>query len=226
MPFYPETIFSMAALGVGYIVMLLLYGIVWWLSGAMKARTAIRVVAALIFLLLPVSEELWIAWNFSRACESAGTYVERKVVVQGFYDTTRHTHAGPRNAGAARDLDRGGYHFYEMVLKDNTAGPKRIVHLEKSNQEWKATVLDHPTARYQYRTRSHIPIGWKVVAHESVVVDMQGEQVIGRERIVGRYAPWFYVGLDAPQVQCFGKRETQGLIYQSVLLPSRGQEAK
>lgn len=219
MTLYPVGIFSIGLLGIAYAVMLLIYGFIWWLSGTMKARAVVRLLAALVILLVPVSEELWIAWNFNQACKEAGTYVAKQVHVDGFYDSTREMHAGPRNADAARELDRGRFHFYELALRDTKGGRHRVVHLEKAGGVWKATTLYLPTARYQYRSRSHIPIAWKVVEHESIVVDTKDQQVIGRERIVGRYAPWFWVGLDSPQVQCLGQRHTQGLIYQSVLLP-------
>ena len=221
MAYYPFSILSYVPLGVAYAVMLLFYGFLWWYSSAMKARATVRVIGGLVLLLLPVSEELWIAWNFARACETAGTFVTEKVVVDGFYDTTRETHAGPRNDDAARDLDRAGYRFYEMVLRDEKGGPNRVVHLEKRKDVWESTVLDHPTARYQYLWRSHIPVARKVVKHESIVIDTKDQSVIGRETIVGRYPPWFFIGLDAPQMQCYGKNHLPGLVYTHVLIPNK-----
>ena len=70
--------------------------------------------------------------------------------MEGFYDATRPTHPGPRSERAAEDLDKGGYRFYEMVLPNYKGGPNQVVHLEKVDGEWIATVLDHPTARYWY----------------------------------------------------------------------------
>jgi len=206
--------------------MLLLYVFIWWYSSVSNRRVIVRVIAALVLLLLPIGEELWVAFNFAQACKDAGTFINRKVTVDGFYDATRNTHSGRPTADAARHFDSEGFRFYEMVLRDNKGGPNRVVHLERSSDEWRVSVLDRPTARYHYRWRSHIPIAPKVVKHESTVVDTQDETVIGRETIVGRYAPWFFVGLDAPQMQCYGRRdpEIRGSIHRHVLLPNKGAD--
>ena len=180
MAFYPFSILSYIPLGIAYAVMLLFYGFLWWFSSAMKARAAVRAVGGFVLLLFPVSEELWIAWNFARACESAGTFVSKKVVVDGFYD-------GP---GASLELVRsGGYRFVEGPRRDGgvdrvTLGDKAFtdealrrfdeqnknsnggdqdsirVKLDsntealiypKKGDSWRIERLDRPTARYHFR---------------------------------------------------------------------------
>jgi hypothetical protein len=162
-----------------------------------------------LFLLLyigPIAEELWIAWNFDRLCKKdAGIFVYKTVEVDGFYDATRPTHAGPRTVPGAKDLDRGGYRFYEMILKArNVVGEvDRVVHLEKKNGEWVATVLDHPAARYQYNwPHKSTPVAHKIVKGERVVVDSKSDEVLGRYLNYARRAPWFFIHLDRPSMGC------------------------
>ena len=213
MGFYYISIFSIMLLLVIYAVLFLLYLGVARLTRGMPGRKALLLVVGVAFLLLPIGEELWIAWNFGQACKQAGTFVYKKVEADGFYDDTRTTHAGKPTNQAAASFNKLGYRFLEM--KGPNGG---VVHLEKADGQWRATIISHPTARYHYRTRDHIPVSLKVVKHESVVTDTQEQQVIGREIIVGRYPPWFFIGLDVPQLQCFGSH-LPGLIYRNVLLP-------
>jgi hypothetical protein len=178
-----------------------------------------------LFLLLPWSEELWIAYNFDRHCrQDAGIFVYKTVEVEGFYDAARETHAGPRSEEGARDLDRDGYRFYEMVFSNYRGGPNQIVHFEKISGVWKASVLDHPTARYHYRW-PHVdtPIGHKVDKIERVVVDSQTGELLARETKYRREAPWFYIGLDRPVILCPapGKHplEKHGAVFNLALKP-------
>lgn len=216
MVFYYTSVLSIVPLGIAYAIAALVYGFIWWLSGDATRRILIRLVAAIVLLLLPVSEELWIAWNFGQACKEAGAFISKKVQVDGFYDDTRTTHAGKPTPQAVESFEKGGYRFYEM--KGSNGG---VVHIEKSDGQWNATMLDRPRARYHYQSRDHIPQATKVVKHESVVVDTQERQILGRETIFGRYAPWFFIGHDAPQMQCYGMRDVKGLIYQNVLPPKK-----
>jgi hypothetical protein len=216
MGFYYGSLFSLIPLGIAYVAMALVFwGVAVGTRGIQRRRTVL-VITALVLLVLPISEELWIAWNFGQACKQAGTFIHKKVAVDGFYDDTRSTHAGEPTQQAAESFDRSGYRFLEMK------GPKGgVVHIEKVNGRWRSTLLERPTARYQYQSRSHIPESRKVVKHESIVVDTHDQQAIGRETIFGRYAPWFFVGLDAPQMQCHGVHHVPGLVYKNVLLPNR-----
>ena len=252
MAFYPFSIPSYVPLAIAYAVMLLLYGFFWWLSRAMKARAVVRVIAAFVLLLVPISEELWIAWNFGQACKDAGTFIGQTVEVDGFYDDTsgwgprqlseskykfmesrdglnrRLLRVEPADSGA-RDQALAWYDE-KVRARQHVQGPFVVYQLSEKEQivvapnrasAWRVTTINHPSARYQYRLRSHVHVARKVVEHESIVIDTRDQSIIGREKIIGRYAPWFFIGLDAPQMQCVGKNHLPGLVYQHVLLPSR-----
>lgn len=89
---------------------------IFWLGWAFLARRKITGPVALVSLpvamVLPWSEELWIAWHFGQACEEAGTFIYKTVTVDGFYDDTCTTHAGPPTPQAVEAFDKAGYRIY------------------------------------------------------------------------------------------------------------------
>ena len=96
----------------------------------------------------------------------------------------------------------------------------------KKGDSWRITKLDRPTARYHYQGYAYP----KDVVHgvqkfESVVVDTEGDEVIGRYLDYYRDGPWFFIGLDRPTISCRetqeGTRKHGSLIYRVVLLPRK-----
>jgi hypothetical protein len=205
MRFYYISIVSIAMLAVIYLVGTV---ILFWIGQAWRKHYKRAWLAMTPFFMLlyaaPVAEEFWIAWNFGRLCaKDAGIFVYETVEVEGFYDATRQTLPGPRTQQAAEQLDRGGYRFYEMVFPDFKGGPSKVVHLEKVNGIWASTVLDQPTARYQYKElASHWPASHQVKKFERVVVDQESGEVLGRYLNYYRGAPWFFIGLGRPTIPC------------------------
>lgn len=129
MGFYYWSLFSVIPLGIAYLVLALIYwGIVRATRGA--ANRAVKLSAiALLFLVLPVSEELWIAWNFGQACKQAGTFIYRKVQVEGFYDSTMRS--------AYENTKPGRYRFVEHATEDRE-GVERV---ERADPEMRARAL-------------------------------------------------------------------------------------
>lgn len=105
MGFYYTSIFSIGLLGIAYALL----GLVFWgltrVTREMRGRKAVLAAAGAAFLVLPIAEELWIAWNFAQVCREAGTFIYKKVHVDGFYDDT--TGWGPRQLAESK------YHFME-----------------------------------------------------------------------------------------------------------------
>ena len=198
-----------------------------WLGLRKRWKKIWMLVLPLLLLLYvaPIVEELWIAWNFGQLCKKdAGIFIYKTVEAEGFYDATRPTHAGPRNQQAAEDLDRGGYRYYEMVFPNYEGGPIKVVHLEKVNGVWTATVLDHPTARYHYSwPHMDTPMNHKVEKIERVVSDKETGELLARETKYRRRAPWFFLGLDRPVMLCPGPGEHPlekfGSVYNQALKP-------
>ncbi|MFM9971978.1 MAG: hypothetical protein ACKVQK_26660 [Burkholderiales bacterium] len=214
MGFYYLSVFSIVPLGIAYGVLL---GVYLWLSHQLKSfrvRKVILPVIATVFVVLPISEEFWIAWNFGQACNEAGTFINKKVQVDGFYDDTRSTHAGPPTAEAIESFDKTGYLFFEMKGREN------FVRIEKVDGKWSSVVLDQPTAKYHYRSKTHLPYGHKIVKHESTLIDNQTKDILGLEISYGRYPSWFFIGLDTPIKICIGKRDVKGMLYENVLRPT------
>lgn len=181
MGFYYVSIFSIVPLGIAYSILGGVFvGIVFATRRVVWRKTILSVVGV-AFLLAPVSEELWIAWNFGQACKQAGTFVYRKVQVDGFYDDTTHWW---------RQLtESSSYRFVES--RDNSNG--NLWRVERDGDEVRHFRIDRPSARYHFRMpSSHAPIGHKLVKHETTVVDTVTGDVLGRYARISRTAPWFY----------------------------------
>lgn len=227
MIFYYHTIFSLILIGLIYVVGTAALAVLWYLLRRWKVVAWALVVPLWLGLLVaPWLEELWIAYHFGQACKDAGLVITKKVQVEGFYDDTRETHAGPRTPQGAEELDHSGYRFYEMKPGPARIGQTKVVHLEKTNGEWVATVVEHPTARYHFQQPyNHARLGHKITKIERMVIDSETGTVIARERIYGRDAPWYFLGLDRSLLQCppHGLHpELPGkLLYQIVLEPTK-----
>ena len=129
MGFLDNNAVSIAVLSVAYIVLAIVFaGVVRITRGAPK-RAAILGVVAVVFLVMPVSEELWIARNFGQACKDAGTFVHRKAQVAGFYDDT--TGWGPRQLADSK------YQFMESrdIVK------RRLIRVERADDQSRDTAL-------------------------------------------------------------------------------------
>jgi hypothetical protein len=210
MGFYYFSLLSVPLLGVVYGLLLLLFWGVARVTRGMPGRAGLLGVVGAVFLVLPVAEELWIAWNFGQACKEAGTFIHKKVKVDGFYDDT--------HGWRPDKLRASGFRFMEG--HDTTSGKNSYWRHEFVADQIQSFKIDRPTARYHYKIPySHAPVAYNVVKHERVVVDSQTREVLARELSYGRYAPWFYIGLDRPAKICRGKREVRGSLYVNVLIP-------
>lgn len=144
----------------------------WWLLAP----------PALLLMALPWAEEAWIAWHFNEACKEAGVKVYRQVEVEGFYDGTIGT--------GYSFIEDYGFKFMEEKSRDG-----KIAHTERPDGQWKTTILEKPSARYHviyaYQPRPHVyeqPIGRKLEKTESLVVDSQTGEILGRDVLVKRWA--------------------------------------
>ena len=221
MGFYYISVFSLMLLGAMYVVLLFVFWGIARLTRGVPGRKALLTIVGVVLLLLPISEELWIAWNFGQACKEAGTFIYKKVQVDGFYDDTRSTHAGEPTQQAAESFDKSGYRFLEM--KGPSSG---VVHIQKVDGRWKSTLLDRATARYWFKWNQ----GAEIVTHkvgktEYLVVDITNGETIARYKAFGRDAPWFFIGLDRPPFACDvpgGWPYARGnlLVYRDALIPA------
>lgn len=114
------TFLALAASG----VLVTAFWLVWTKLAGRKLTTRVVAVSIPVALLLPWTEEFWIAWNFGQLCrKDAGLFVSKTVEVDGFYDST--TAWGPRQ------LSEGGYRFVES--RDNVYG--RFARVERADAE-------------------------------------------------------------------------------------------
>ncbi len=214
MGFYYVSLFSIAPLGLAYGALALLFWGVVRATRGMRARSALLGISGAVFLLLPVSEELWIAWNFGQACKQAGTFIHKKVRVEGFYDDTTHWW---------RQLKEStNYRFVES--RDQSSGA--LWRVERDGDEVKHFRIDRPTARYHYLwPRKHgTPVAYKIGRSERLVIDTQTGDQIARYIGFGRRPPWFWIGLDTPAFACdapgrWPYARGNPLIYQGALIP-------
>ena len=214
MGFYYFSIFSIVPLGIAYGMLFLVYWGIARLTRGIPGRKALLVVVGMVFLILPVAEELWIAWNFGQACKEAGTVITKRVNVDGFYDDTTHWW---------RQLSEFKYQFVES--RDNLYGT--LWRVERFGNEIRHFEIERPTARYHYKwPNSHTRVSHKIVKHERIVADSFENQILAREVAFGRDASWFYIGLDRPLKPCNGKRELKGSLFVNVLFPKDAEELR
>jgi hypothetical protein len=135
--------------------------------------------------------------------------------VEGFYDDTTHWW---------RQLAESEYKFVES--RDNTYGG--LYRVEKNGAEIKQFKIDRPTARHHFYTDPGVDIGHRLARQESRVVDSKSGELVGKYRVYIRSAPWFYIGLDRPNMGCDGadggphsKHKNSFLIYRDVLVPGK-----
>lgn len=234
MRFYYLSVFSLVLLVIFYGLALI---VLWWTKGLKRKFSGPVVwVAVAAVLVAPVAEELWIAWNFGQLCrKDAGIVINKTVEVEGFYDATIGLLQiqKPLPEVTSKSFDQRGFKFYEMHMRDGRGGPGKVAHFEKVNGEWMGTVIDKPVARYHFFTDSGIDIGHKLAKQESKVLDSKSGQFIGEYRVYIRQAPWFYIGLDRPNMGCDGpdggpysKHKNSFLIYRDVLIPSKSVEVE
>jgi hypothetical protein len=231
--------YQISNVGVGIILAysaLVLLFVIWPLAGMLrKLRWKWEVLGpvALVLLAAPWAEEYWIAKNFYEACQNAGVHVYKKVEVEGFVDDTSRCDRDGIKPGywnfdgkSLADWDSRGYRFQENMLKDGG-----VVHLERTSQGLEASLLDHPTARYHYKHayqptpyETEEQIGWKLEKLETVVVDSETGEIIGRDTKYRRTvniaegSGRLYWGL--AQTTCEGEIPKDPL-YKYVLIPTQ-----
>jgi len=141
MGFYYFSIFSIVPLGIAYGMLFLVYWGIARLTRGIPGRKALLVVVGMVFLILPVAEELWIAWNFGQACKEAGTFIYKKVQVEGFYDSTMRS--------AYENTRAGHYQFVEHATEDR----KGIERVQLADDEARVKALTWFTKTYPGKER-------------------------------------------------------------------------
>jgi hypothetical protein len=203
MGFYYFSFLSLVPLGIAYGLLALIFWGIARLTRGIAGRKVLLSLVGFVFLILPVAEELWIAWNFGQACKEAGTFIYRTVQVEGFYDDTRPGRPGPLAEQAKKSMNQSGYLFYERPLQDTRGGPAKVVRFEKVGGEWQPMVLDQPTARFHFKQpSSNARVAHKIVKHETVVRDNSTGELLGKYTRFSRESPWFYVSLSNGDFSC------------------------
>jgi len=167
-----------------------------WLRRWRSWRLVI-VPVALVALIAPWADEVWIAWRFGQLCKDAGVHVYRKVETDGYYDATTTGWSKSEVVTDPRqitDYENSGFRFRERNTSVSGHAPGKISHLEKyPDGTWRITVIDRPMARYHHKfndPRQEVPISLKIEKREQLVVDTETSEVIAREIGYNRYPSW------------------------------------
>jgi hypothetical protein len=177
-------------------------------------------------------EEHQIQERVAELCKDAGVKIVHRVEVEGFYDDTQSTGLGPPRPEAVAEYEKEGFRYYEKQFAQYVAGrvvenPEgKVVHIEKQNGVWNATLLKEPQARYQLRqARSDEKVGHKIWITEWVVVDRQTGESVGRDLLVkslpNKVDSWWEAMIGDPTRYCpgFGYKEKKGSLRGDVLTP-------
>jgi hypothetical protein len=141
MIFYPFNLFSILLLGAAYGLLVFCFVFLVYVTRGMAARKALLGVIGGAFLVLPLAEELWVAWNFGQLCKEAGLSVNKTVEVDGFYDDT--------HSWSERRMNEAGYRFVEG--RAMSEGKDTYWRHERVGNEIRSFRIEKPSARYQFR---------------------------------------------------------------------------
>jgi len=191
MRFYYFSIFSwMAYAAVATLVIVLLW-LIWTRAFKLSLKSPLYWGLVAAILVLPWSEELWIARNFDQLCrKDAGVFVHKTVEVDGFYDDTKHWW---------RQLAESQYRFVES--RDPTTN--KLWRVERAGEEVRHFSIEKRTARYEFkRINVHTPVAHQIKRFEDVVTDTQTGEVIGRYVNYYRGPFWFWASLGVPTIPC------------------------
>lgn len=181
---FSEPVFGIT-LGWIFIVLFWVPLSVWLMRAASRRITAPRKRWVLLpsfgaaLAAIPVADDVYIQWHFNRLCRDAGLHYEKKLVVDGFYDS----------------IMRSGYHLVEVTglrfAEHPSNSPGKVERVEMVDGEWLRTELDGPTARYHLIQReNHKRIGFRLKKFEQVVVDSTTGKEVIRLTDYWRYPGW------------------------------------
>ena len=138
---------------------------------------------AAVLAMLPAADAMWIQWRFDRLCEGAGLHVPRKIVAEGYYDTSAVGAAGLEidsidSMQAQRFYDRTshGWRFIEGGVRFDRTG--KIARVEKIDGVWRKRLLSKPEARFQY-ARQIIHSGYQLGGVKEMVIDTSIGETVG-----------------------------------------------
>lgn len=183
---------------------------------------------------IPVGDDAYIQWHFNRLCRDAGMHYEKKIAVDGYYDSvmTGPSTAGPiTNLPAIESYDRDGFRFFERRAgyAPGKYGdqPLQYSHVEKADGKWQTSILDRPTARYHYKHSSkHDAVAFQVTKFEDVILDTETKKVIGRRTIYTRYPGWLdsrWLGFFDTQGKQCPPSDKAGHLLTAALIPTNKQ---
>lgn len=178
-------------------------------------KWAILGLLGLVLVAIPVGDDAYIQWNFNHLCRDAGIHYEKKIVVDGFYDSVL--------SSGYEMVEKTGFRFVEH--RKQVSG--KLERVERVGGDWRITELDRPSARYHYKYLSqHEPIAFRVRKVEKVILDTETSLVVGRQLIYTRYPGWLdglWLGFfDARGKQC-PTSDKQGHLLTTVLIPTSKQ---
>ena len=161
---------------------------------------------------IPVADDAYIQWHFNRLCRDAGMHYEKKIVVDGFYDSVM--------SSGYEMVEKAGFRFVEH--RKQVSG--KLERVERVGGEWRVTELDRPTARYHYKFSSqHDRVALQVTKMEAIILDTEADKVVARKTIYTRYPGW----LDSRWLGFFDSRGKQcptsdkaGYLLRTVLIPT------
>jgi hypothetical protein len=159
--------------------------IAWWRRGRFTTSIAKVTFAALTatIAILPAADAMWIQWRFDQLCKGAELHVPRKIIAEGYYDTTAVGAAGfevdsidSTHAQQFYDRISSGWRFLEGGVRFDRSG--KTVHIEKIDGVWRKRILDKPEARYHF-TRQTFHSGYQIGGVKEQIVDTTTGESVG-----------------------------------------------
>ncbi|MEO7726199.1 MAG: hypothetical protein ABIS45_03030 [Burkholderiales bacterium] len=202
-----------------YAVLAIIFCLIVGISRDRNGRLLLLLATGLLFAAVPFAEEVWIAWNFAKACNGAGTFINKTVQADGYYDGTAAVLGlvrpgafkfveAPYKKGLTR-ITSGDADFVREVLKryqqeNPAADMAQLKFIQMSmddrtealvfpgtNASWRFTRIDQPTARYWFKAVRDVAVAYKVTLLQTTLTDTQSDEIIARYVRYYRQPPWF-----------------------------------
>lgn len=251
MRFYYFSLFSWIAYGVVVSVAIVLLWLVWTKLLTLPLKNPVYWLFVAAILVAPWSEELWIAYRFDQLCrKDAGLMIKKTVKVDGFYDDTGvltrlvgrpyEFVESPDGQGRYKRIERASKEEKAKALAwysgthPGLAPPRnawitqpisdrvRVVVEPDTGHAWHITTIDQPTARYWYkRVDNHTRVAHQIRRFQNAVFDSQTGELLARYMEYTRGPYWFFIGLDAPSIECVEAKGKDPISYRAALRPVR-----
>jgi hypothetical protein len=154
------------------------------IKGSTLGQVVILGIAALVLFALPVSDAAVSQWRMRQLCPEAGLKVNRRVLVDGYFDEERSPIGSPeRIHNLPAILKATGYRFWEYRIPLTDRFERTALTADGKVEQFE---LSRPTARYHHKKRAFSSMGGGIERSEQRIVDAETGEDVAVDITIGR----------------------------------------